>query len=298
MPLIVSRPDPMPVDRSQHRLITFTSPADGMPQTANIYAPASAGRPLPLVLAPHPITWTAEQDFHEGYPGFTRGYHRGYYNLADQYNVVIAMQHGHHRRVENCSLASPEQITDMIHLIDELQEQGYEIDTRRVYACGLSMGGQEALVVAGQHPDKIAAAVAFNPIVDLAAWQEDLARTEVEAIREFGTDQRIADEVGGLPDEVPELYAERSATSFVDGLAQVPTLIYWTHEDLIVPRQITHHSYLLYEQVKETSITAPVAEYNHTQAHGLTHFDDLVRWQLHEWADYELAIGWLLIHRK
>lgn len=298
MPLIESRPDPLPDDYSRHVPVTYISPSDGTTQTANIYSPTTTTGPLPLVLAPHPITWTAEQDYHEGYPGFTRGYHRGYYNLANQYGVVIAMQHGHHRRVENCSLASPEQIADMVYLIDHLQAENYEIDVRRIYACGLSMGGQEALVVAGRYPDRITAAVAFNPIVDLAAWQEDLATTDVQAIREFGTDQRIAEEVGGWPSDVPELYRERSATDYIDGLAEVPILILWTHEDLIVPRQTTHHSFLLYQKIKEKTITAPVAEYNHTQAHGTSRFDNHTRWQLHEWADYELALRWLLIHEK
>ncbi len=298
MSLIQARPDPLPPDGSRHELLAFVSPSDGTRQTANIYSPAPLGRPLPVVLAPHPITWTAEQDYHEGYPGYTRGYHAGYYNLADRYGVIIVMPHGHHRREENCSLASPEQIDDMIYLLDVLPEHGYLIDPGRVYACGLSMGGQEALVVAGRYPDRVAAGVAFNPIVDLAAWQEDLANTDIEAIREFGTARRIANEVGGLPEHVPELYAERSATAYVEGLARVPILIFWTPDDLIVPRQVTHHSYLLYQKVKERSTAAPIAEYNHTQAHGIRKIDQQVGWQLHEWADYELALNWLLIHRQ
>jgi pimeloyl-ACP methyl ester carboxylesterase len=266
---------------------------------ADIYSPGRASdRPLPLILAPHPITWTAEQDYHAGYEGFTRGYHRGYYSLADRYGVLIAMPHGHHRREESCSLASPEQITDMAFLIDHLGDFGYLVDPRRIYACGLSMGGQEALVAAGRFPEKFAAVCVFNPIVDLAAWQEDLANTDIPEIREFDTARRIADEVGGFPRENPAAYAERSATNYLDGLIRIPTFIFWSDRDLIVPRQITHHGYYLYKQLKEKDITCPIAEYNHTYSHGETEFNQHACWQLHEWCDYELGLHWLLCHQK
>jgi pimeloyl-ACP methyl ester carboxylesterase len=53
-----------------------------------------------------------------------------------------------------CSVGGPEQIDDMAHLIGALTGFGYRVDTRRVYSCGLSMGGQEALVLAGRHPQR------------------------------------------------------------------------------------------------------------------------------------------------
>ena len=61
------------------------------------------------------------------------------------------------------------------------------------------MGGQEALLVAGRFPERIAAVCVFNPIVDLAAWQIDLARTEIEKFQEIDLAGMIALEVGGLP---------------------------------------------------------------------------------------------------
>ena len=299
MSILPPHPETIPPDPSRFEEVTFISPADGSPRTALLYSPASVhGSPLPLVLAPHPITWTAAQEYHGGWDGMRKwGYHRGWYGLAEEYSVVIALPHGHHRREENCSLGAPEQITDMIHLIDVLKDRGYAIDTRRVYVCGKSMGGQEALVLAGKYADRVAACAAFNPIVNLAAWQEDLARSHVPEIREFQTDLLVAREVGGLPAEEPELYAERSPDAYLDGLTQAPTLIFWSDEDLIVPRQTTHHSYRLYQMIKARSPASPIAEYNHTRAHGLMTLDDEIRWQLHEWCDYELALKWLLLHQ-
>lgn len=299
MPLIEAKPQTQDPDPSSRLTLDFQSQADGRSMQADIYAPAEIYEErLPVVLAPHPITWTCQEDYHGGLAGLMRGYHKGWYGLADQYRVLIIMPYGHHRQVELCSLASPGQISDMVQLLDLVSASGYRIDRQRVYACGLSMGAQEALVLAGKHPDLLAAVVVFNPIVDLAVWQEELAHTEVEEIREFDTAGKIAQEVGGLPDEVPDRYAERSPLAYCDGLSRVPTMLYWSHEDLIVPHQETHHALLLYQSVKEISRRAPIAEYNHTYAHGKLEFTKQTRWQLHEWCDYELALKWLLFHQR
>jgi predicted peptidase len=299
MTLFVRPPVQLSPDQSRKATLSFRSPSDGREQQVDVYSPKLAtDQPRPLVLAPHPITWTAQQDYHGGLEGLKRGHHAGWRGLAEQYGVIVALPHGHHRRIELCSLASPEQIDDMVYLIDHLATEGYSVDRSRVYACGLSMGGQEALIAAGRHPGRFAAVFAFNPIVDLAAWQQDLASTSVEEIREFGTAQKIVDEVGGLPEQVPEAYAMRSAITYADRLAQEPTFLYWTAHDLVVPRQLERHSYRLYQAIKNRSITAPVAEYEHTASHGLSALDEETCWQLHEWCDYELALRWLLTHSR
>lgn len=297
--LVERRPDRLPDDRSRHESITLVSPADGRAHRFDVYSPAHAVHgPLPLVLAPHPITWTSGEDYHGGLAGLKRGYHRGWRGLADAYGLIIASPEGHPRAVELCSLASPEQITDLAAVIDELPRRGYSVDRSRVYAAGLSMGALEALVVAGRYPDRLAAVCVFNPIVDLAAWYEDLATTSVAEIRAFRTAEKVALEVGGTPDAVPGAYRERSATTYAESIARVPTMLFWSEHDLIVPRQLDVHAYRLYRRVKDRSAVAPIAEYDHTVSHGVTDLTDEVRWQLHEWCDYELALRWLLIHRR
>lgn len=299
MTLFEEPPAALAPDTSRRTTLQFTSPSDGSLRSVDVYAPAvMSAAPLPIVLAPHPITWTAEQDYSGGMPGLKRGYHRGWRGLPDRYGVIVAMPHGHHRRVELCSLASPEQIDDLAFLVDELDGAGFAVDRTRVYACGVSMGGLEALVAVGRHPDLFTAAVAFNPIVDLAAWQEDLSRTAVEEIREFDTAAKIVEEVGGKPADVPDLYAERSATAYADGISRVPTFIFWSGDDLVVPRQQTKHSYRLYREIKAAGPTCPVCEYEHTRSHGIALSDDTTRWQLHEWCDYALALELLLRHAK
>ncbi len=284
-------------DPSRRQEIVFTSPADGREQRVDVYAPPTAAdQPLPLVVGLHGAGWTAAQDYHWGPPDLKVGYHQGWYGLAARYGVIIATPHGHHQREALMSFGSPEQIADIAYLADLAAGSGYRVDRKRVYVCGLSMGGQEVLVAAGQHPEMFAAAVAFNPVVDLGVLQRDMV--DVDRIRQSDAAPRIVNEVGGLPDEVPAAYEERSPLSYVDGLAHVPTMLYWSDRDLIVPRQATHHSYRLYQMVKASSVTNPICEYNHTFSHGVTEFPPEVCWQLHEWSDYELALRWLLIHRR
>ncbi|MGI8827676.1 MAG: alpha/beta hydrolase family protein [Chloroflexota bacterium] len=274
------------------------SAADGTERFVDVYAPAYSEEPLPVILAPHPITWTADEDYHGGLPGLKRDYHPGWYGLADRYGALVVMPHGHHRHEDLCSLASREQIQDMIQILDNLMVFGYAVDPGRVYACGLSMGGQEALVAAGRHPERFAAICAFNPIVDLAAWYDDLASSSHPDILAFGTARRVALEVGGTPDSVPAEYEERGAMAYVEGLSLVPTLLFWSELDSVVPRQLERHAARLYHRVKSMRATAPIAEYNHTTIHGLAQFGEDVRWRLHEWCDYELALQWLLMHRR
>ncbi|MCC6146971.1 MAG: prolyl oligopeptidase family serine peptidase [Anaerolineaceae bacterium] len=286
-------------DDSLNKTIHFISENDHSQQALDIYyPPVEKDLPLPLVIAPHAITWTARQDYHGGLPGLNRTYHRGYYNLASKYNVTIAMPHGHHHSSENSSLANPPHIQDMACIPEILAANGFSVDRGRIYVCGLSMGGLEALVLAGQYPGLIAAAVAFNPIVDLAAWQEDMENSPLPEIKEFGTAENISAEVGGRPADVPRLYKERSVFPYIEGLAHVPTLIFWSNLDIIVPRQRERHTYQLYLQVKAVDPDSPIVEYNHTKIHGKIDPSIKTRWMLHEWCDYDWALQWLLHHHK
>ena len=299
MTLIEKRPKKLLPDLSKKETVEIKSPVDGCLVKFDIYSPRQrTSKLLPLLIGPHAITWTASQEYHGGLDGLMRKYHPGYYGLADKYQVVIVLPHGHQHKEDLCSLAGPEQIDDMASIIGDLEKHGFAIDTTRVYTCGLSMGGQEALVLAGKHPECITAAFAFNPIVDLKAWYEELSTSDIPEIKEYNTAARIADEVGGKPDQLPEAYMLRSATNYVAGLSKVPTMIFWSEYDLVVPRQVTHHAYHLYQLVKKINVNSPVSEYNHTLMHGHLEYDQVTRWQLHEWCDYDLALRWLLCHKK
>ncbi len=283
----------------QSRRVEIRSPFDGTRQFATLRMPEDGPcGPLPLVIAPHPFGWSVDDDYHGGCQGLRADEHRGWLDVASDWGIAVLQPEGHHRAVAGCSMGYAGVVQDAPVWIDAVDEQA-GVDRDRVYACGLSMGALEALLTVGSHPDLFAAAFAFNPVVDSRAWQEDLARTTSAELRAEGNDRLIAQEVGGLPEELPEAYAARSAFAVLDGLRSVPVTIWWSPVDVVVPRQAECHGKHLYDELKRLDPNAPVIEYDHTSRHGLPAAPtDDQRWAVHESSNYRLAADWLLLHRR
>lgn len=285
--------------RDTSRALEIRSPLDGSLQRGVLRLPGS-GAPalLPLVIAPHAFGWTVDQDYHGGCVGLKAPEHRGWLDVATDLGVAVLQPEGHHRAVAWCSMGYRGVVDDAPAWIDEAERHA-PIDRDRVYACGLSMGALEALLMAGHHPDRFAAVFAFNPVVDARAWYEDLARTPNAELRAEGGAQLIADEVGGSPDEVPDEYVRRSAFTVLETLVAMPIAIWWSHVDLVVPRQAEAHGKRLYDDLKRLDPAAPVTEYEHTARYGLPADPaDDARWGVHETSDYRFAAHWLLLHRR
>jgi pimeloyl-ACP methyl ester carboxylesterase len=249
------------------------------------------------VFAPHPFGWTIEHDYHGGCPGLKAQGHGGWRGVSTATGALVLQPEGHHRAVPGCSMGNEGVVRDVpawLAAVDGI----VPVDRTRIYACGLSMGGLESLLLAGRHPGLFAAVFVFNPVVDVAAWQEDLERTGNAELRAEGSDQLIAREVGGGRIEMPDAYAHRSAFSVLDGLRGTPVSIWWSHLDLVVPRQAERHGKRLYDELKRLDPDGPVSEYNHTARYVLDDppTDDQ-RWAIHETSDYRFAISWLLLRR-
>jgi dipeptidyl aminopeptidase/acylaminoacyl peptidase len=260
--------------------------------------PASPTEPLPLVFAPHPFGWSVDEDYHGGCVGLKAPAHPGWRGVASEMGVAILQPDGHHRIQERCSMGYEGVVRDVPAWLAAV-EAAVPVDRHRLYACGLSMGGLESLLAAGHHPGTFAAAFVFNPVVDPAAWYEDLAGTPNAELRAEGSDRLIASEVGGVPAEAPENYARRNAFAVLDALRTVPLTIWWSHLDLVVPRQPERHGKRLYDELKRLDPTAPVSEYDHTARYELGDPpSDEQRWAIHETADYAFATRWLLLHRR
>lgn len=285
-----------PDDRRQ---LEIRSPHDGSVQRGMLSLPARppAG-PLPLVIAPHPFGWSVEEDYHGGCVGLKAASHRGWLGVPSETGIAVLQPEGHHRVVDRCSMGYEGVVRDLPAWIEAV-DAVVRIDPSRLYACGLSMGGLESLLLTGVYPDRFAAAFVFNPVADAAAWQEDLVRTTSPELRAEGSDALIATEVGGTPDEVPDAYALRSAFGVLDGLRRVPLAIWWSRLDLVVPRQVERHGKRLYDELKRVDPASPVTEYDHTARYPLSDppTDD-ERWAIHETADYAFAARWLLLHAR
>ncbi len=112
---------------------------------------------------------------------------------------------------------------------------GVNVDPRRIYAFGGSMGGQETLLLAALHPRLLAGAAAFDPATDMRRRYFDFAALKGGAVL-----QRLArEEVGGTPWQDPRAYARRSPDHYVRRLAfsGVPLQIFWSTRDRIISDQ-------------------------------------------------------------
>jgi pimeloyl-ACP methyl ester carboxylesterase len=127
-----------------------------------------------------------------------------------------------------------------------------------IVTLGVSLGGQETLLAAGRHPDVIAAVCAVNPIGDLGAWYDDMVNLPISILADIGVPGQVAEEVGGTPAEVPELYLERSAFGYLDALSTVPVQVVWSPVDNLIPNGKTKHAGRLADLLRGRG--APVSE--------------------------------------
>jgi pimeloyl-ACP methyl ester carboxylesterase len=110
-------------------------------------------------------------------------------------------------------------------------------DTRRIYAIGGSMGGQETLLLLGQHPGLLAGAVVFDSVTDFLLRYEQFARSPRGMVLQALA--RI--EVGGTPRTSPRAYVLRSPINWAPEIADsgVPLQMWWSDADEIVVNQHT-----------------------------------------------------------
>jgi pimeloyl-ACP methyl ester carboxylesterase len=226
--------------------IDFKSEFDGTVRQAIVVAPNDAGeRPLPLVIVPHAAGYSAES---------TAAY---WHHLPERRGVIAVFPIGHERRSPLFSMGWTGQIEDLAAMPRIISSLGFVVDMSRIYGIGISMGGQEVLLLAGRHPGVLAAIVAFNVAMDLRAWYAsgDLARGILDA------------EIGGPPEDLPDEYAARSPMSYTATIARVPTLLVWDPNDRIVPHQDDQHSGLFYRRIRDEHPDAQIESQTHRRGH-------------------------------
>ena len=204
---------------------------------------------------------------------------------AETLGLAVLAPRSRGRQVDGVSLAWKGHLDAVWQLSESLRE-GFGLTT--IGAGGLSMGGLEALVFAGQHPVGVRAVWATNSIVDLAQWWRDLPPEDAPD-GQPGLATVISTEVGGGPGEVPAAYRVRSPFDYLDGLARVPVRIAWSPADTVIPNQQTAHSHPLANQLIEGG--GDVVEVV------VTHLPADESWDAgrfaHEACDVREAMGWL-----
>ena len=154
------------------------------------------------------------------------------------------------RRLPDTSWGYRRQIDDLARMpwIAESALPWLNIDRKRVYAEGGSMGGHETLLLVGQYPELIAGAVCIDGVTNFYTRYFDFALSpltrHLQALAMF--------EVGGTPKSNPVGYVLRSPTHWIREIAEseVHLQVWWSLADLIVEDQ-AHQSAVFFDEVKK-----------------------------------------------
>ncbi len=176
--------------------IKINSTRDGQVQPALFYVPASsAGAPVPLVVALH--YWSGN---YKSPPV------RQYYAQCRRRRWALIHPHfrGQNIRPEAC--ASDLAVQDVLDAV-ACACQNARIDRKRIYLVGASGGGHMTLMMAAKAPKLWAAASAWVPISDLAAWH---AETKSAGRDYFIKLENICGGPPGASTQVDKQYRKRS----------------------------------------------------------------------------------------
>ena len=157
-------------------------------------------------------------------------------DLPGEGDFALIAPAGEGRRLRWYSWGAPGQIADLARMPAIARAAGVNVDRRRIYAFGGSMGGQETLLLLARHPHLLAGAAAFDPATDMARRYRDFA-----ALPHGRLLQALARrEVGGTPTQVPWAYAVRSPDHYEEAIARsgVPLQLYWSTRDRIIRDQL------------------------------------------------------------
>lgn len=199
-------------------------------------------------------------------------------DLPDDGGFVVVSPDGDGDRLGRFSWGAPGQIDDLARMpgIVEQALPEVRIDPKRIYAFGGSMGGQETLLLVARHPQLLAGAAAFDPVVDFAAQYRRFPQIACDATCRAGWHgvegrvlQRLARrEVGGDPARVPGAYAARSPLAHAAAIARsgVPLQLWWSPNDAIVRDPRTQAPRLL-ESLRRLEPSAPVTAIEGDWAH-------------------------------
>ena len=225
---------------------------DGAARTAIVVLPRWYGPendpPIPLVISPHGSGVE---------PGANA---RRWGNLPALGGFAVVNPEGQGARLELYSWGSPGEIADLARMPRIVQEAlpWLRVDRKRVYAVGASVGGQETLLLAAEHPHLLAGAISFDAPTNMAArYAAFPSLKDGHALQELA---RL--EFGGIPRLDHEAWADRSPLFYARELAfsRLPLQIWWSTQDRIVTDQ-RDESGLLVRAIKRLNPRAPVTQF-------------------------------------
>lgn len=153
------------------------------------------------------------------------------------------------------------ELADIARVRDWAVASGIADPTRTILAGG-SWGGYLTLLGLGMQPERWSLGIAIVPVADYIAAFED----EMEPLKAF--DKAL---FGGTPEEIPEVYRERSPLTYLERL-RVPVFILAGEHDPRCPiRQIDNYLARLRELGKQHEV------YRYDAGHGSLVMDEVIR---------------------
>jgi dipeptidyl aminopeptidase/acylaminoacyl peptidase len=153
------------------------------------------------------------------------------------------------------------ELADLAVVRDWLADEA-RFDPSRIVLSGASWGGYLTLLGLGVQPERWSLGIAAVPVADYPAAYED----EMESLK--AVDRAL---FGGTPEEVPEVYRERSPITYVDQV-RVPVLVLAGENDPRCPiRQIENYLACLRELGKEHDV------YRFDAGHGSLVIEETIR---------------------
>lgn len=168
---------------------------------------ATGSAPRPLLVALHTWSWNFEKGV-ERYVELCR---------VKNWHLIYPDFRGPNNRPESCG--SDLVVADITDAAIYMQRE-YAVDPARVYLSGGSGGGHATLLLAGRRPDIWAAASAWCPISDIAAWHRECLNTRFHAYAEH-----IELACGGSPLNNAKAWAEalkRSPLTWLKAASALP----------------------------------------------------------------------------
>lgn len=258
------------------RLIRYVA-HDGVVRNAWLLLPLGYhGQKIPLVISPHGrgVGAIENADF--------------WGDLPDEGDFAVVNPAGQGRELGFYSWGDPGEIADLARMPRIVERAGVNVDRKRIYAIGGSMGGQETLLLVARYPHLLAGAAAFDPDTDMSLRYRDFA-----ALRDGRTLQDLARlEIGGTPATDPRAYALRSPDHYLRQIAfsNVPLQIYWSSRDRII-RDQTREAGALADEIRLMNPGARLWDFEGQWAHTAEMQSDrrlpraLARFQLLPWSE-------------
>ncbi|HOX37142.1 MAG TPA: prolyl oligopeptidase family serine peptidase [Candidatus Brocadiia bacterium] len=193
------------------REVGITSSFDGQLQKALFYAPAGAqdenAEPAPLAVALH--QWSS---------GYAHETSKEYFEECRRRGWI--MIHPDFRGPNFCpsACASNAAVRDVLDAVEYAKAHA-RVDQKRIYVLGGSGGGHMTLMMAAKAPELWAAASAWVPISDLAAWHAETKKAKLKYCRDL---ELVCGGPPGASAAVDEQYRLRSPLTHLRSAAGLP----------------------------------------------------------------------------